>query len=906
MKTSKKKSKHFAKQNKSKPKKTSNSKFNKFDGKKTKNNPKDNKYDKHDKHDKSQNNESKGKSRAAIANENKVKRMREKKWNRNKDDDDSDFEVVDSTCLSLEKSIRKASEQSNNPSDGENSDQEAKDTRKLLTQHNRKKKTSGGFQSMGLSHSVYKGISRKGYKIPTPIQRKTIPLLIEGKDVVAMARTGSGKTAAFLLPMFEKLKIHSAKTGARALILSPTRELALQTLKFTKELGKFTGLKAAVILGGDRMDDQFAALHENPDIIIATPGRLLHVLVEMNLKLRTIEYIVFDEADRLFEMGFQEQMTEILHRVPETRQTLLFSATLPKLLVEFAKAGLHDPILIRLDVETKISENLKMSFFGCREDDKASVLIHLLKNIIDQSEQTVVFAATKHHVEYLNMLLQKAGIDSTYIYSSLDQTARKIAVGKFVNKKSSVMIVTDIAARGIDIPLLDNVINYNFPAKGKLFVHRVGRVARAGRSGMAYSLVSLDEMPYLLDLCVFLGRSLKVVPIDKKVTDDDGFYGLVPQDVIDDMSEKTRIWHTEMAELESMKKVVENALNKYIKSRQAPASESIKRYKEMNKSGVKPGVHPVFGDFDSIKEDGRLQLLNALKSYKANTTIFEVNATSKTRAFGVMKKKRGYHQGVIKQQVNRLVGETTPAYRETVNKQDAADEDDLTNAFNVVIGKKRPGQTTVDPGTKKRKVEIRDEENYLHYKPSDFDTESRLGIGTSFEQQAAGVSMDITGDEDNTLQQTKSASRWDRKKKKFVKDGGLDPKKKKIRTESGALISASFKSTAYEEWKNKTKVDDQDNQNDDDDDSDHERKPQKQSERFTVLGTKRRRWHTQGMEESNQHKSAGGKKRKFKSELKGKDQILKQRNVKEKKQAYQSYRHHSNQKRSIFKSKKNK
>ncbi|VDI79682.1 Hypothetical predicted protein [Mytilus galloprovincialis] len=196
-----------------------------------------------------------------------------------------------------------------------------------------------------------------------------------------------------------------------------------------------------------------------------------------------------------------------------------------------------------------------------------------------------------------------------------------------------------------------------------------------------------------------------------------------------------------------------------------------------------------------------------------------------------------------------------------------------------------------------------------------------LGIGTSFEQQAAGVSMDITGDEDNTLQQTKSASRWDRKKKKFVKDGGLDPKKKKIRTESGALISASFKSTAYpyiiirpltltlftyEEWKNKTKVDDQDNQNEDDDDSDHERKPQQQSERFTVLGTKRRRWHTQGMEESKQQKSAGGKKRKFKSELKGKDQILKQRNVKEKKQAYQSYRHHSNQKRSIFKSKKNK
>ncbi|ETE57405.1 ATP-dependent RNA helicase DDX54 [Ophiophagus hannah] len=215
------------------------------------------------------------------------------------------------------------------------------DTQEMVRAQNKKKKKSGGFQSMGLSYPVFKGIMKKGYKIPTPIQRKTIPLILDGKDVVAMARTGSGKTACFLIPMLEKLKARCAKTGARALVLSPTRELALQTLKFTKELGRFTGLKTALILGGDRMEDQFAALHENPDIIIATPGRLMHVAVEMKLKLHSVEYVVFDEADRLFEMGFAEQLKEIVSRLPDGRQTLLFSATLPKLLVEFAQAGLR-------------------------------------------------------------------------------------------------------------------------------------------------------------------------------------------------------------------------------------------------------------------------------------------------------------------------------------------------------------------------------------------------------------------------------------------------------------------------------------------------------------------------------------------------------------------------------------
>lgn len=175
-----------------------------------------------------------------------------------------------------------------------------------------------------------------------------------------MARTGSGKTAAFLIPLLERLKTHSAKVGARALVLSPSRELAMQTQKVCKELGKHTDLRSCVLVGGDNLDDQFSMIASNPDILIATPGRLLHLAVEMDLDLRSVEYVVFDEADRLFEMGFAVQLHEILSRLPQNRQTLLFSATLPKILVDFAKAGLQEPTLIRLDADTKISKDLEV------------------------------------------------------------------------------------------------------------------------------------------------------------------------------------------------------------------------------------------------------------------------------------------------------------------------------------------------------------------------------------------------------------------------------------------------------------------------------------------------------------------------------------------------------------------
>uniref|UniRef100_A0A3Q4GDU7 DEAD (Asp-Glu-Ala-Asp) box polypeptide 54 n=1 Tax=Neolamprologus brichardi TaxID=32507 RepID=A0A3Q4GDU7_NEOBR len=266
---------------------------------------------------------------------------------------------------------------------------------------------------------------------------------------VAMARTGSGKTAAFLIPMFEKLKAPQAQTGARALILTPTRELALQTMKFTKEVsGNYRSCRSCSIIG--------------------TPGRLMHVVMEMNLKLHSVEYVVFDEADRLFEMGFAEQLQEIIRRLPDTRQTLLFSATLPKLLVEFARAGKINCFISILLGLIQLSPSHNIETLCCKSREQLPKFVRML-NIVLKTRALVDFFFFSPDVQ----LLSSEGLECAYIYSALDQTARKINIGKFVHRKAMVLLVTDVAARGIDIPLLDNVINYNFPSKAKLFLHRL-------------------------------------------------------------------------------------------------------------------------------------------------------------------------------------------------------------------------------------------------------------------------------------------------------------------------------------------------------------------------------------------------------------------------------------------------
>ncbi|XP_021018956.1 ATP-dependent RNA helicase DDX54 [Mus caroli] len=749
------------------------------------------------------------------------------------------------------------------------------DTREMVRAQNKKKKKSGGFQSMGLSYPVFKGIMKKGYKVPTPIQRKTIPMILDGKDVVAMARTGSGKTACFLLPMFERLKARSAQTGARALILSPTRELALQTMKFTKELGKFTGLKTALILGGDKMEDQFAALHENPDIIIATPGRLVHVAVEMNLKLQSVEYVVFDEADRLFEMGFAEQLQEIIGRLPGGHQTVLFSATLPKLLVEFARAGLTEPVLIRLDVDAKLNEQLKTSFLLVREDTKAAVLLYLLQNVVRPQDQTVVFVATKHHAEYLTELLTGQGVSCAHIYSALDQTARKINLAKFTHNKCSTLIVTDLAARGLDIPLLDNVINYSFPAKGKLFLHRVGRVARAGRSGTAYSLVAPDEVPYLLDLHLFLGRSVTLARPHEEpsgAVGRDGVLGRVPQSVVDDEDSSLQTAMGASLDLQGLHRVANNAQQQYVRSRPAPSPESIKRAKELDLAEL--GLHPLFSSCFEEGELQRLKLVDSIKNYRTRTTIFEINASSKDPSSQMMRAKRQRDRKAVasfqQRRQERQEGPADPAPQRELPQEEEEEDDDMVETvegvFTEVVGQKRlrPGPSQ---GAKRRRIETRqrDQEFYVPYRPKDFDSERGLsvsGAGGAFEQQVAGAVLDLMGDEAQNMSRGQQQLKWDRKKKRFVGQSGQEDKKK-IKTESGRFISSSYKRDLYQKWKQKQKIDDRDSE---------EEGPSNQRGPGPRRGGKRGR--SQGTSQPRASSVPAGRMR---SELKTKEQILKQR-----------------------------
>lgn len=372
---------------------------------------------------------------------------------------------------------------------------------------------AGSFQSMGIDKEILNGLNRMNYKTPTPVQRKALPIVFSGLDIVCMARTGSGKTCVFLLPMVQLLKKH-AMVGCRGLVLSPTRELALQTSKFAKDMAKFTDLRIIDIFGGDPLDAQFDALASKPDIIIATPGRLMHLLREVpTFKLKSVKYLVFDEADRLFEMGFAEQLNEIVRQCPSERQTLLFSATLPKLLVQFSRAGLRDPQLIRLDTDIKMSQELRLGNFFIKSNDKMAAFLYIVRSIIcnnpsksSNSIKTIIFTATKHHSELIHALLERVHIKSTLIYGSMDQDLRNSNLREFKNGKIDFLVVTDVAARGIDVPLLNNVINFNFPPSPKLFVHRCGRAARQGRIGYAFSLVDTEELPYLMDVHRFLNN----------------------------------------------------------------------------------------------------------------------------------------------------------------------------------------------------------------------------------------------------------------------------------------------------------------------------------------------------------------------------------------------------------------
>lgn len=680
----------------------------------------------------------------------------------------------------------------------------------------RKKKNknakSGGFESLGLNPNVFRGVKRKGYKVPTPIQRKTMPLILSGSDVVAMARTGSGKTAAFLLPMLHRLNQHVPQSGVRALILSPTRDLALQTLKFTKELGHFTDLRVSLLVGGDSMESQFEELAQSPDIIIATPGRLMHHLSEVDdMSLRSVEYVVFDEADCLFGMGFAEQLHQILAQLGENRQTLLFSATLPSALAEFAKAGLRDPRLVRLDLESKISPDLKLAFFTLRQDEKYAALLYLIREHIGSDQQTLIFVSTKHHVEFLNVLFRHEGIEPSVCYGDMDQDARKIHVSRFRARKTMLLIVTDVAARGIDIPLLDNVVNWDFPPKPKIFVHRVGRAARAGRTGTAYSFVTSEDMAYLLDLHLFLSKPIKPAPTEEEVLLDmdgmmtrndramvngDTIYGRFPQKVIDLVCDRVREIIDTSAELELLQRTCKNAFRLYSKTKPLPAKESIRRVKDLPREGL----HPMFMN---VLEKGELTALafsEHLKKFRPKQTILEAEgeaAKSKHQQgpsgqwVDVMKRKRAIHENII-----NLV-------REQQQSKSNKEEEEIQSE---IIPSMEKGKKARD--SKRKAQSFKDEDHYISSIPNNQHMEAGLQVKANEDfasNRLEAAVLDLVADDGAGIKKQRSMYHWDKRSKKYIKlnNGDHVAANGKIKTESGAKTKAT-KTGIYKKWKERS------------------------------------------------------------------------------------------------------
>ena len=354
------------------------------------------------------------------------------------------------------------------------------------------------------------------------------------------------------------------------------------------------------------------------------------------------------------------------------------------------------------------------------------------QEVIPAGQQTVIFTATRHHVEYLQVLLELAEIPATYIYSNLDPAARKINAAKFSSKKLPVLVVTDLAARGIDIPLLDNVINYHFPAKSKLFIHRVGRVARAGRTGTAYSLVATDETAYFIDLQLFLGGSPEIIPLNPDPELEwHRMIGRVPQIVNDEFSDMLNAWHADNVDLQSAKQISENGYKQYLKCRQGASVESVKRTKELKIQQM--GDHPLLTKTISTTDKKRSNILEEMKNFRPRSTIFEIGNTNKNKDIvDIMNTKRKMHANIIDQTAKRRKMVNQEVLQVAPSNLQSSTEDDILNTFNTVV-KSSCNKNKVFR-EKKQKPRGKDE-NYIPYEPSDKHTESGYTLNTGFDSQ---------------------------------------------------------------------------------------------------------------------------------------------------------------------------
>jgi ATP-dependent RNA helicase RhlE len=367
------------------------------------------------------------------------------------------------------------------------------------------------FESLGLTEPVLKALKAEGYAVPTPIQAKAVPHVLAGRDLFGCAQTGTGKTAAFALPLIERMMANPRERTARrcrVLVLAPTRELAGQIHESFRVYGSNAHLKSAVIYGGVGQRPQETAMSKGVDVLVATPGRLLDLVQQKFVDLRAVEFLVLDEADRMLDMGFIHDVRRIVGMLPRERQTLFFSATLPSEVRQLADSMLRDPLEVKTTPQSTPAETVAQSVFFLAQRQKRHLLVHLLSS--EGMARVIVFTRTKHGADKLQRDLDKAGIRAAAIHGNKSQNQREKALAAFKSQHPPVLIATDIAARGIDVDNVSHVVNYELPHEPETYVHRIGRTGRAGMTGKAVSLCDHEERPRLQAIERLLRKSIPV------------------------------------------------------------------------------------------------------------------------------------------------------------------------------------------------------------------------------------------------------------------------------------------------------------------------------------------------------------------------------------------------------------
>ncbi|MDX1829746.1 MAG: DEAD/DEAH box helicase [Lutibacter sp.] len=368
------------------------------------------------------------------------------------------------------------------------------------------------FKDLHLNKPILKAISESKYELATPVQEKTIPFVLDKKDLIATAQTGTGKTAAFALPilqlLFDKQDSGKKVKKIKALVISPTRELAIQIEESFKTYGKYTNLKSTVLFGGTSIEPQKEILKKGVDILIATPGRLLDLHKQDCVNLDYIETLVLDEADLMLDMGFINDVKKIERLCKKEKQVLLFSATMPSKVVELANTILKNPVTVDVTPKSSAAESVNQSLYYVPKTKKMELCLYLLRNNV--KGDILIFRRTKFGVKKLEKMLRKNGYKADSIHGDKTQSAREEALNKFKNKQVSILIATDVASRGIDIDNLDAVINFDIPNVPETYVHRIGRTGRAGNEGNSYSFCAADEKTYILTIEKLIGKSIPV------------------------------------------------------------------------------------------------------------------------------------------------------------------------------------------------------------------------------------------------------------------------------------------------------------------------------------------------------------------------------------------------------------